>query len=156
MRAVAPEPLTAEAFAPFGTVAACPRQGAVIVGPPENLRPAVPPRLRWVTAAPVSLPLPVTTMERHAYSAQSFIPAGGGDWLVLVAPHAAAGGPDMTRVRAFVAGPEQAVTYRPDTWHHPLRALDLTGRFAVLTFLDDGPDDEEFVPVDPFLVGVAS
>ena len=147
-RTLRPVSLTAAAFAPFGTVAALPTPGQrVTVGPPENLRAAVPPRFVCTAAKPAALPLDVTTMERHRFSSQSFVPMGDARWLILVAPHAPGGGPDMDASIAFLADGTQAITYRPDTWHHPLTALSDGARFAVLTFLDGSPDDEEFVPV---------
>ncbi len=159
-KAIPVEPLTEAAFRLFGDVARCPTAGgAVVVGPTVGLRPSVPPRLRWVMARPTALPLRVVTMERHEHSSQSFVPASDRRWLVLVAPHADAGGPDMARARCFLAGPDQAITYRPNVWHHPLTVLDGPMAFAVLTFLDDGPGDEEFVPVSEHVVddaGLAS
>ena len=147
-RILHPAPLTEAAFAPFGTVATLPAAGQrVTVGPPENARPAVPPRLVWLRARAATLPLAVTTMERHAYSSQSFVPMGEARWLILVAPHAPDGGPDMARAEAFLADGTQAITYRPDTWHHPLTALSEGVSFAVLTFLDGSKEDEEFVAV---------
>ena len=149
IRVIAAEPLTAAAFAPFGDVADRPTAGSpVLVGPAVNLRATAAARLRWVNACPAAMPLRVATMERHVHSSQSFIPSGETRWLVLVAPHAGEGGaPDMTRARAFVAAADQAVTYRPNVWHHPLTTLDGPANFAVLTYLDGGPADEEFVPV---------
>ena len=108
-------------------------------------------------ARTAALPLRVVTMERHEHSSQSFVPAGERRWLVLVAPHAEdGGGPDMARARCFLAGADQAITYRPNVWHHPLTVLDGPMAFAVLTFLDDGPGDEEFVPVREHVVDAAA
>ena len=110
-----------------------------------NLRPDAATRLDWVLPAAHSLPLTTQVMERHRFSSQSFVPCDpDARWLVLVAPHAADGGPDLVRALAFVAG-DQALTYAPDVWHHPLCALDRPTRFALLTHLDDGPQDDEFV-----------
>ena len=139
-------PLTAAAFAPFGEVAAAAGiDGRVALGGIANLRPAARPLLGWFHAAPRRLPLAATMMERHLLSSQCFVPEAGACWLLLVAPHQAAGGPDMAAARAFVANGAQAVTYAPDVWHHPLVALGRPARFTVLTFLDGGADDEEFV-----------
>ena len=91
-------------------------------------------------------------MERHAWSSQSFVPLDPARWLVLVAPHAAAGGPDMARAAAFVAGPGQGVTYGADVWHHGLTVLDAPARFAVFMWRDGTVGDEEFVDVEPFTV----
>jgi ureidoglycolate lyase len=94
-------------------------------------------------------------MERHEFSSQSFLALDVTRWLVIVAPKAASGGPDTTRARAFLAGPRQGVTYRVDTWHHPLTVLDRPARFAVLIWLERSATDEEFVTLDePFTVDV--
>lgn len=139
-------PLTAAAFAPFGQVATASEvDGLVALAGIANLRPAAPPRLGWFHAAGRRLPLAATVMERHRLSSQCFVPDTGAEWLLLVAPHAVSGGPDMAAARAFLADGAQAVTYAPDTWHHPLAALGRPARFTVLTFLDGGADDEEFV-----------
>lgn len=141
-------PLAEDAFAPFGSLAPAPAPGTrTEVGPARNLRATAAACLRWTMARPGALPLRVGTMERHRFSSQSFIPLGPARWLVLVAPHAAAAGPDMARACAFIADGTLAVTYAPDVWHHPLTALDDGAGFAVLTFLDGSADDEEFVPV---------
>ena len=143
-----PVRLAAEAFAQFGAVVSAPAPGTRCeVGPSRNLRPAAAACLRWTTARATALPLRIGTMERHRFSSQSFVPLGPARWLVLVAPHGAAGGPDMARAHAFVADGTQAVTYAPHVWHHPLIAFDDGAAFAVLTFLDGSGDDEEFVTI---------
>jgi len=138
-------PLTAAAFAPFGdVVTAAAVDGRVALPGIATLRPAAPPLLGWFHAAASRLPLTVTAMERHRLSSQCFVPEAGASWLLLVAPHDAAGGPDMAAARAFVADDAQAATYAPDVWHHPLVALGRAARFTVLTFLDGSAEDEEF------------
>jgi ureidoglycolate lyase len=102
-----------------------------------------------------SLPLTATRMERHEFSSQSFLALDVARWLVIVAPKAGDGRPDTARACAFLAGPGQGVTYRVDTWHHPLTVLDRPARFAVLIWLDHSKTDEEFVTLDqPFTVDV--
>jgi ureidoglycolate lyase len=81
---------------------------------------------------------------RHEFSSQSFVPIEVGRWLVVVAPHAAAGGPDMHRARAFIANLRQGVTYGANVWHHPLTILDRPAAFAVYMWLEGGKGDEEF------------
>jgi ureidoglycolate lyase len=144
--------LTAEHFAPFGDVIAVPTvngrhdAGAALSSARAQARPV----LTLSQRDPVALPLLVRQMERHRFSSQSFIPLAPARFLVLVAPHAAAGGPDMAQARAFLGAPGQGVTYRADVWHHPMAVLDAPARFAVLMWQDDTADDEEFVDVVPF------
>jgi len=141
---IAARPLTAAAFAPFGTVTDAGDQAEV--GPIVNGRIGVGPRPRWSLAGVTTLPHRATVMERHRFSSQCFIPCDvGARWLVLVMPHSADGGPDPAGALAFVADGGQALTYAPDIWHHPLTAIGAALRFAVLTHLDGGAEDTEFV-----------
>lgn len=151
MRAV---PLTAEAFAPYGEVLVAPAAPGrqYFERALANDRPGAWPSLSLTYREP-SAPH-VLQMERHRFSSQSFVPLDPVRWLVLVAPHADAGGPDMARAVAFVAGPGQGVTYGMDVWHHGLTVLDRPGRFAVFMWRDGTDGDEEFVDVAPLTVEI--
>jgi ureidoglycolate lyase len=155
---IKPEPLRAEAFAPFGDVLeAPPAAGRNFFGDGlANRRPGAAPSLSVACVPPLaSLPLTATRMERHEFSSQSFLALDVARWLVIVAPKAGDGRPDTARARAFLAGPGQGVTYRVDIWHHPLTVLDRPARFAVLIWLEHSKTDEEFVTLDrPFTVDV--
>ena len=149
------QPLTAEAFAPFGEVLEAPaRPGRnYIEGALANLRPQALPSLSFTLKQPLpALPLRSTTMERHRFSSQSFIPQQAGRWLAIVAPHAAAGGPEMREARAFLCAPHQGVTYGADVWHHPFTVLDQEARFAIVMWRTGRPGDDEFVAVPEFEV----
>lgn len=151
------EPLTAEAFAPFGEVLEAPAApGRVYIeGALANRRADAKPSLSFSTRAPAALPLRSTTMERHLHSSQSFVPMEAGRWLVLVAPHGADGGPDMARARAFAARPDQGVTYGADVWHHPSTVFDRPARFAIFMWKDGTAADDEFVEVAHFEIHAA-
>lgn len=146
------QPLTSQAFAPYGDVLAVPRANGRWDADASlfSARAAARPSLTLSQRDPVVLPLQVLRMERHAFSSQTFLPLAPARFLVLVAPHAPGGGPDMARAQAFLAGPGQGVTYGRDVWHHPMAVLDAPARFAVLIWKDGGADDEEFVDVTPF------
>jgi ureidoglycolate lyase len=73
-------------------------------------------------------------------------------WLVVVCPHAPLGGPEVAHGRALIAGPDQGISYRMNTWHHGFTVLDRPGRFAMFMWLDGSSGDEEFVPVTPFTI----
>jgi ureidoglycolate lyase len=157
------EPLTSAAFLPYGEVIECPAMPGrtYFEDALANLRPAARPSISLTVKEPLAeLPLRTAVMERHAYSSQSFIPQEGGRWLVVVAPHAAAarGGaagrpmPDMARARAFLARPDQGVTYGADVWHHPFTVLDREARFVIVMWRDGTRGDEEFADVAPFTV----
>lgn len=155
---IVPEPLRAEVFAPYGDVLEAPREaGRHFFGNGlANRRSGAAPSLAVACVPPLaSLRLAATRMERHEFSSQSFLALDVARWLVIVAPKSASGGPDPTRARAFLAGPGQGVTYRVNTWHHPLTVLDRPARFAVLIWLEHTATDEEFVTLDePFTVDV--
>jgi len=96
--------------------------------------------------------LEVKLLERHESSSQTFVPLDVGRWLVVVCPHAPLGGPDVAHGRAFIARPDQAITYRMNTCYRGLTVLDRPGCFAMLMWLDGNSGDEEFVPATPFTI----
>lgn len=149
MRIVA-EPLTGDTFKPFGAVL----EGSTVPGRTylsdtlANGRPHAPVSLAVATVAPkATFPMRVTVLERHQHSSQTFIPLAVSRYVVLATLDAAGGGPDLGRLRAFVARAGQGVTYAMGTWHHPLTVLDGPASFAVLMWRDGTAGDEEFVPV---------
>jgi ureidoglycolate lyase len=150
MRTIVAEPLTAEAFKPFGAVL----EGSSVPGRVflsdtlANGRAQAPVCLSVATVEPKKdLPLQVKVLERHEHSSQTFVPLHVSRYLVLATLDAPGGGPDVTRLRAFVARAGQGVTYAMGTWHHPVTVLDTPASFAVLMWRDGTSGDEEFVPV---------
>jgi ureidoglycolate lyase len=154
---VIPEPLTKQAFAPFGEVIDVPDAAGRTYYEEAlgNLRPQAHPSLSLsLKTETADRPLRAELLERHEFSSQTFVPIDVGRWLIVVAPHAAAGGPDLVGVKAFIATGKQGVTYRPNTWHHGLTVLDRPGRFAVFMWRTGSKGDEEFVPVQPFTIRI--
>ena len=152
-----PQPLTKEAFAPFGDVIDVPQQAGRTYYEEAlgNLRMEAKPSLSMSFRVPTpDRPIKSELMERHEFSSQTFVPVDVARWLIVVAPHAKASGPDLAGVRAFIATGKQGVTYKPNTWHHGLTVLDKPGRFAVFMWRDGGKGDEEFVPVAPFTIRI--
>jgi ureidoglycolate lyase len=141
------EPLTAEDFAPFGQVLP-PRPAADgrvdVIQELENDRVSARPRLSLATVEPKPLPFIAVEMERHVHSSQAFLPLDCESYLVLVAPHGAGDRPDMSRMRAFRVPGDTGINYKADTWHHALTPLGRIARFAILTFVDGTPGDEQF------------
>jgi ureidoglycolate lyase len=144
------EPLTAEDFAPFGQVLA-PRPAVErrldLIQELENDRVSARPRLSLATVEPRPLPLTAVEMERHVHSSQAFLPLDCASYLVLVAPHGAGDRPEMSRMRAFRVPGDTGINYKAGAWHHPLTPLGRIARFAILTFVDGTPGDEEFAPL---------
>ncbi len=152
---IAAAALTAEAFAPFGEVFEAPTVPArnYVERALANARPSAWPSLSVAMREPIPAgPLVARQMERHRFSSQSFAPMGPGRFLVMVAPHAASGGPDMASAKAFVAGPGQGVTYGADVWHHPMTVLGAPLSFAIFMWRDGTSGDEEFVDIAPLTI----
>lgn len=156
MRIITAEWLTAEAFAPYGDVLVAPVTSgrAYFDAGLANARPHAAPSLSIARIPPVAaLPLVARQMERHAHSSQSFMPVTAARFLVVVAPDHQSGGPDVDRVRAFLAQDGQGVTYRQGVWHHPMSVVGHEAQFTVVMWRDGGADDEEFVDLaEPFQV----
>ena len=125
-----PEPLTAEAFAPFGSVIEASdaamkldiNQGHAVrydrladidVGDGT-------PIVSLFRAKPLA-ELVLRSFERHPLGSQTFVPLSGRAYLVAVAP---AGAFDPDAIRLFRAGGDQGVHYRKGVWHHFLLVLD--------------------------------
>lgn len=83
----------------------------------------------------------ITALERHPHSTQSFLPIRAGRWLVVLAPTLPDGAPDMANVRAFLAGPEDAICIGRNVWHAGLTVLDGPAEFAMMMWRADAGDD---------------
>ena len=151
MRLLTPEPLTAEAFAPFGSVIEA-SDAAVKID--INQGHAVRyDRLAEIDVADgggagvISLfrarplaELVLKAFERHPLGSQSFVPLGGRPYLVAVAP---AGDFDAGSIRLFRAEPHQGVHYAKGVWHHFLLALDGECDFLVVDRAGPGDNLDE-------------
>ncbi|KAL5485308.1 DAL2 [Sanghuangporus weigelae] len=111
---------------------------------------------------------PVQLLERHPYTNQAFVSMGVGSgeslkgsdalekpgraYLVVVARNGEDDNPDLSTLKAFLAGAGQSVVYGTGIWHldHPMVALETTMDFTcVETQIGDGsPADCEIVELD--------
>lgn len=149
MREMTPEPLTAEAFAPFGSVIEASEEAVKL---DINQGHAVRydalaevdvsggggPVISLFRARPLT-ELVLTGFERHPLGSQTFVPLSGRPYLVAVAP---AGAFDPDRVRLFRAQAHQGVHYRKGIWHHFLLVLDESD-FLVVDRAGPGDNCEE-------------
>ncbi len=131
------QPLTAEAFAPYGHVIALGGSGTRQIAINDGrcmrhhdlARPfaAEPGSIAFslFDADATALPARLTLMERHRLGTQSFAPFGAALQLVAVVADAsiapAALGPQ--HLRAFVTDGRQGLQLHPGVWHHPLLSL---------------------------------
>jgi ureidoglycolate lyase len=142
------QPITAEAFAPFGQILPALQPGHApfdLVDELQNARASAGPRLSLTAVPPTALPFRAERMERHIHSSQAFLPIECSAYLVLVAPQRPDGLPDLSGLKGFRVPGDVGINYKADTWHHPIAALDRMARFAVLTFVDGTDGDQQFI-----------
>ena len=151
MRRVAPEPLTAEAFAPYGEVISA-RLGAeqypINYGATTRFNALAHVDVTTDGGAPIisifrSTPLPALVlkiMERHPAGSQAFMPLNGRPYLVAVAPK---GELDAAKIEVFLAGGDQGVNYAAGTWHHYSLALGEVSDFLVIDRQGPGANLDE-------------
>jgi ureidoglycolate lyase len=158
------EPLTVDAFRPFGSVVsaglsagASANQGTAVrfdfCAPLASTRPGARPNLAVFRSTMKTLPWPLRLFERHPCSTQTFLPMVCRRYLIAVAPTLGDGSPDVAHARAFLCRPGQGISYGVGVWHHPILALDDDADFAMLAW-EDGTalDCVEFPLVDPVVV----
>jgi ureidoglycolate lyase len=149
-RTLTAEPLTAEAFAPWGDVieavgASFPINGGMcdrfhdlarmeFTG--EGGRAGI--SVGW--GRPYPLPYAFRLVERHPLGSQAFVPMTEEPFLVVVAPDEA-GRPG--RPRAFITAPGQGVNYLRNVWHGVLAPLGRAAPFAIVDRIGPGVNLEE-------------
>lgn len=158
---IAPSPLNAEAFSPYGDV-------IEVAGAPDKIinqgkcgryhdlatldfgsgRAGI----SLFEAEARTLPYTVDMVERHPDGSQAFIPIDGIPMLVVVADDR-----DGTPVnpKAFISQPGQSINLHRGTWHGVLAPLGRAGRFAVVDRIGDGTNLEEYWFPEPWTVEVA-
>ena len=130
------QPLTKEAFAPFGEVIECEgaRHYPINAGTTERYHDLarIEPGdqghaiLSIFRGQASTFPFRVALMERHPLGSQAFMPLQDRCYLVVVADPA--DGVDAPgQLHAFLAQGHQGVNYRPGVWHHPLIAVGAVG-----------------------------
>ena len=146
------EPLTHEAFAPFGDVIEASdavKHFAINAGNTErfhdlaNLDAGEDGRVivSIFRGQPRALPFTVPMMERHPQGSQAFVPLSGRHYLVVVARPGEP--PTAGDLRCFLASATQGVNYAKSVWHHPLMALDAVSDFLVIDRIGPGGNCDE-------------
>jgi ureidoglycolate lyase len=145
-----PEPLTKDAFAPFGDVVEMDGANHFTInqGFAERFADlakidvaseAGETAVGIVMAQPRPQPIAIRLMERHPLGSQIFFPLQDRDWLVLVCGDVN----DASTYRTFRAHGQQGVNYAKNVWHHPLLVLDANSRFLVIDRKGPGNNLEE-------------
>ena len=160
MRTLATEPLTRDAFAPFGQVIEM--EGAhhypINAGNCERYHDLARVELGGVHARPLislmhsrhfSLPLELKLVERHPLGSQAFYPLSANPFLVVVAPDES-GTPGTPR--AFLTAPGQGVNIAMNTWHGVLTPLEADADFLCVDRGGEGNNLEEHFFAEPWSI----
>ncbi|GAA6188265.1 ureidoglycolate lyase [Litorivita sp. NS0012-18] len=155
---IATEPLTVQAFAPFGDVLEAAGDPDKIINQGHCGRYHDRARLDFADgragisifkAAPRALPYRLDLMERHPQGSQAFVPMSMTEWLVIVAADA---GGKPAAPRAFIAAAGQGINLLRSTWHGVLTPLHAPGLFAVIDRIGAGANLEEYPLDQPVLI----
>ena len=150
MHLLPPQPLTRDAFAPFGDVIEM--EGAAhftinqgfaerfndLAGVDVSSEGGLT-NVSLFLGQPRPQPIAIRLMERHPLGSQIFLPLQDRPWLVLVAEDVH----DIKSYRAFTATGRQGVNYARNVWHHPLLVMDADSRFIVVDRKGPGNNLEE-------------
>lgn len=152
------EPLTAQAFAPFGQI-------LDTAGVPDKIinqgmcgryhdRAGIDiadgrAGISLFKAEARSFPITLDMVERHPDGSQAFLPMSYDPFVIVVAPDE---GGTPGQPRAFISVAGQGVNYNRGTWHGVLTPLKAPGLFAVVDRIGDGPNLEEHWFDTPFTI----
>tara|TARA_R100000306_G_C4377943_1_gene142821 strand:+ start:2318 stop:2842 length:525 start_codon:yes stop_codon:yes gene_type:complete len=148
------EPLTKEAFEPFGDVI-CTRGNTSFpinngttqryhhLGKVQVFGEEGQAGISLAVGGARSFPIKVSMLERHPLGSQAWIPVGRNPFVVVVAPNGANDCPDESGIRAFYVEGDQGVNYHAGVWHHPLLSLDQQGDFIVVDRIGAAPNCDE-------------
>ncbi|MFY9210064.1 MAG: ureidoglycolate lyase [Aestuariivita sp.] len=130
------QPLTAQAFAPFGDVLEVSGEpdkliNAGLCGRYHDLAKLDFGRdgragISLFDAQPRSLPYMLDLLECHPEGSQAFLPMTQHPFLVIVSQSA------LSRPQAFLTAPGQGINLHRGTWHGVLTPLHAPGLFAVI------------------------
>lgn len=151
------EPITAEAFAPYGELLTCRPAPSKMINQGRCERHnalATVQRgggeaiISIFRSQAVSLPYDCSLLERHPLGSQAFVPLGPDAWMSVVAPDQD-GRPGAPR--AFLVPAGMGVNLHAGVWHGVLTPLDNPTDFLVIDREGDGINLEE-VGIDPVTI----
>lgn len=152
------EPLTKDAFAPFGDV-------LEVAGDPDKIInqglcgryhdlaqiDIVDGRagISLFNAEPRQFPITLDMVERHPMGSQTFLPMSHNSFVIVAAPDED-GTPGLPR--AFLTVPGQGINFARGTWHGVLTPIHAPGLFAVVDRIGDGANLQEHWFDTPFSI----
>lgn len=152
------EPLTSEAFAPYGDVMEASGAADKMINQGKCGRYHDRAQLDFSDGkAGISifqgevetLPLKLELVERHPQGSQAFVPMSNDPFLVVVAQD---DNGTPIHPRAFVTKAGQAINFHRGTWHGVLAPLHAPGLFAVVDRIGQGANLEEHWFKDAYLI----
>ena len=155
------EPMTADAFAPFGDLLEAKGTPDKIIN--QGLCGRFHDRARMdfsdgragisiFHAEKRDLPLKLDLVERHPDGSQAFVPMSHQPFLVVVAEDQK-GTPQ--NIRAFLTEAGQAINIHRGVWHGVLTPLYDPGLFAVIDRIGEGPNLEEYWLPDEVIIATS-
>jgi ureidoglycolate lyase len=160
MKTIRIEPLTREAYAPFGQVIETagaehfPINGGMTeryhdLARIELAGEAARPLLSIARGQPYALPLTLRMVERHPLGSQAFHPLSDRPFLSIVCPDEG-GRPGVPR--AFRSSAGQGVNMARNVWHAVLTPLEAVSDFLLIDRGGAGDNLEEYHFPEPWLV----
>jgi len=161
-RIIKAQPLTKEAFRPFGDVIETDGAENFLInsGKTRRFHDLAKVEARGENARVLinifrgeayKLPLTLKMVERHPLGSQAFFPLGARRFLTIVC-HDEDGMPGAPH--AFIAAGSQGVNYHANTWHGVLTAIDEDQDFLVVDRGGEGNNLEEFFFDEPWIIAV--
>jgi ureidoglycolate lyase len=160
VRTLVIEPLSRQAYAPFGQVIEIlgAQHFPINNGMTERYHDlarielgGVEPRplISIARGKPYALPLTLGMMERHPLGSQAFYPLSPYPFLSIVAPDE---GGRPGKPRAFRCAPRQGVNMAMNTWHAVLTPLEAEADFLLIDRGGQGGNLEEYHFEEPWTV----
>ncbi len=151
------QPLTAEAFAPYGDVIEAKGDPSFFINAGKCGRfhdlaktdfSDGKAGISLAHATPYRTPLSLTMIERHPLGSQMFMPLNDTPFLVIVADSS------ESTPKAFLTNGTQGVNYHRGTWHGVLTPLNARQPFLIVDYIGEGNNLEEHVFNTPFKVSL--
>ncbi len=157
------EPLTKEAFAPFGNVIEI--EGAnhfpINAGTIERYHDLADVEVDVDNGGRAiisimectrsgELPYRIKVIERHPLGSQAFIPMSPIVMIIAVSPPGDT--PDLGAIKGFISNGNQGVNYRTGVWHMPLISDRPGQQYLIVDRAGPGQNCDEFMIDDPVVI----